>query len=444
MDKSAVGTIFKTITAIAPSFIPYVGGAYAALGASIELGKLLPELYKSIDGILTNDSSDNKTLNNVSAWLSRFDSSVSDKARSKMWNFENISNMVSDSSLQLIQQRMISKIPALINSGKYSENAIKWGRALSLSYMAGTSTTDTFNAFKEAGTSDRVAGLGAIASMFAMKKLMDNDYFRDFWYKGTPLARTEFKNAIKSAADEVQKSIDVGTITNNNAAKKSFFDKTIDSIVKAFEYVSSKAILSSAINEGIEETGEEMVFDTIKGISSALNELGIFDNDSEYNFGFSIDSMLSRYATSFVGGAIGGATFHLHDKFQNALNGITEDIAERKGFQELIYLIRNNRTSELKNELARWHQKGKLGSVNLSGLSGTFKETGQGLGIKYDVAKSGESQNDIIYKQISQIIDRVEGILDEENLRMTDDDLKNIRENNENVKDLDDESLKYL
>lgn len=84
LDKSAVGTIFKTITAIAPSFIPYVGGAYAALGASVELGKLLPELYKSIDGILTNDSSDNKTLNNVSAWLSRFDSSVSDKARVKM------------------------------------------------------------------------------------------------------------------------------------------------------------------------------------------------------------------------------------------------------------------------------------------------------------------------------------------------------------------------
>ena len=443
LDKSAVGVIAKTIAKIAPSFIPYVGGFYAAAGASMELGKLLPELYKSIEGIVDNDSSNNKTANSIGAWFHRFDTSISDKGRNKMLSFENIGNMVANSSLQLIQQRLISKIPAMINSGKYTESAIKWGRALSLSYMAGTSSTDTFEAFKEAGTSDRVAGLGAIASMFAMKKLMDNDYFRDFWYKGTPLARTEFKKAIKDAANEVQKSIDVGTITKKSETQKKFIDKTVDAIVKAFNKVTSKEIVSNALNEGIEETVEEISFDTIKGIASALNGLGLLDKNSEYDFGFSFKSMLSRYATSFVGGSIGGATFHLHNSFQNMLDGTTEDVAKKEGFQELIYLIRNNRTGELKRELSRWHQNGKLGSVNLSGVDVTFDKNDENWGFVYSAAKEGESQNDIIYRQISNIIDRVEGILDEENLKFSDEQLSEFKSTNE-LDHLSDDEAAFL
>lgn len=440
LDKSASGVIAKTLAKIAPSFIPYVGGFYAFTGAAIELGKLLPELYKSIEGIVTNDSSNNEIANSVGAWFHRFDSSASDKSRNKPLSFENIGNMVSSSSLQLIQQRLISKIPAMINSGKYTENTIKWGRALSLSYMAGTSSTDTFEAFKEAGTSDRVAGLGAIASMMAMKKLMDNDYFRDFWYKGTPLARSEFKNAIKSAANEVQKSIDVGTITKSTKNQKKFIDKTIDTIVNTFNRITSKAIISSALNEGIEETAEEVSFDTIKGIASALNGLGLLDKNSDYDFGFSFKSMISKYATSFIGGAIGGATFHLHDSFQNFINGTTEDVAKKEGFQELIYLIRNNRTGELKRELSRWHQNGKLGSTNLSGVDGTFDKNDENWGFVYSAAKEGESQNDIIYKQISNIIDRVESILDEENLKFTDEQLSEFKIVNELEHMSDDEA----
>lgn len=315
---------------------------------------------------------------------------------------------------------------------------------MSLSYMAGTSSTDTFEAFKEAGTSDRVAGLGAIASMFAMKQLMDNDYFRDFWYRGTPLARTEFKKAIKNAANEVQKSIDVGTVLKDSKSQKKFIDKTVDAIVNTFNKVTSKAIVSSALNEGIEETAEEISFDTIKGIANALNGLGLLDKNSDYDFGFSFKSMLSRYATSFVGGSIGGATFHLHDSFQNILDSTVKDVAEKEGFQELIYLIRNNRTGELRQELSRWHQNGKLGSVNLSGVDGTFDKSDENWGFVYNQAKEGESQNDVIYRQISHIIDRVEGILNEENLKFTDDQLKDFKEFNELDNLSDDEATTLL
>jgi hypothetical protein len=46
--------------------------------------------------------------------------------------------------------------------------------------MAGTSITSTYDAYKNAGASDRMAGFGMLASMFAMHKLMSTDYFRDF------------------------------------------------------------------------------------------------------------------------------------------------------------------------------------------------------------------------------------------------------------------------
>jgi hypothetical protein len=46
--------------------------------------------------------------------------------------------------------------------------------------MAGTSSTDAYDAFKQAGASDRVAGLGMLSVMGAMFGLMNNDYFKEF------------------------------------------------------------------------------------------------------------------------------------------------------------------------------------------------------------------------------------------------------------------------
>jgi hypothetical protein len=306
----------RTVATIAPAFIPVFGQYYAAAGVALELGKLIPDLYKSIEGLLGGDTSDDYLANDIKAWFTKFDYNTSDAGRKKMFNIENIGKMVSSSSMQLVQQRLVGKIPALLNGNKYSENAVKWGRGLALSYMAGTSTTGTFDAFKEAGASDFVAGLGSVASIFAMKTLMDSDYFREFWFNGTPLAKGEFKKALRDAADEVQKSINVGTLKSNKA-KASFIKNTSDVIVKHFKKLQTSGLFSGALNEGIEETMEEVSFDTIKGVSSALNSLGIFDKDVEYDFGFSLQGNLSRYMSSFVGGAIGGSVFHLHDKAQN-------------------------------------------------------------------------------------------------------------------------------
>ena len=444
LDKNIGGTIMRTVATIAPAFFPGFGQYYAAAGVALELGKLIPDLYKSIEGLLGGDTSNDYLANDIKAWFTKFDYNTSDAGRKKMFNAENIGKMVSSSSMQLVQQKLVGKIPALLNGNKYSENAVKWGRGLALSYMAGTSTTGTFDAFKEAGASDFVAGLGSVASIFAMKTLMDSDYFREFWFNGTPLAKGEFKKALREAADEVQKSINAGTLKSNKA-KASFIKKTSDVIVKHFKKLQTSGLFSSSLNEGIEETMEEISFDTIKAISSALNSFGIFDKGIEYDFGFSLQGNLSRYISSFAGGAIGGSVFHLHDKAQNWFDGVTNEVAKREGFQEMIYLIRNGKAGELRSELEKWYKNGKLGSTNLSAVDGKIVKDANGTGIVYDKAKDGESHNDIIFKQISNMIDRVEGVLNEENLKISDIDLEMYRSmSQDDLSGLDDDSLRYL
>jgi hypothetical protein len=52
---------------------------------------------------------------------------------------------------------MFSKNPDLINR--------RLGQNLALAYMAGTSSQETYKAFKNAGASDRTAGIGMLASI---------------------------------------------------------------------------------------------------------------------------------------------------------------------------------------------------------------------------------------------------------------------------------------
>jgi hypothetical protein len=165
-------------------FIPGLGQIYGGMTAALEIGKLLPILYKSVAGIAAGDLSKSKSAefaNDMQAWFSKFDSSVSDKGKQGFFNLENIGNIIGDSSKQLFQQRVIGKIPKLFAKGKVpTENMVKWGKGLSMAYMAGTSTTEAYDAFKEAGASDRAAGLGMIATALSMHKLMSKDYFKDF------------------------------------------------------------------------------------------------------------------------------------------------------------------------------------------------------------------------------------------------------------------------
>lgn len=433
LDKSVTGTVAKTIFKVAPMLIPYVGPVYGALSAGIELGKLFPVLFKSIEGIASGDLSTSKSAQaatDMQAWFSRFDGSLSDNARNKFWSLENLGKLVEDSSRQLFQQRVISKIPKwIVGKDNISENAIRWGRALSLAYMAGTSSTDAYESFKQAGASDRAAGLGMLSVMGAMFGLMDNKYFKDFWFRNTYLDKSKFRSVIKEAADKITtENINKGVVSPKVAA--NWVIKTKNNIQSRLASIGPDTLLYESVDEALEETIEEISSDIVKSFYSGLNALGIIDSTERYDFGISIQDMLSRYTTAFAGGAIGGAVFHLHNKWDGRINAINNDAIQQPddSLQEIVYLLRNNKKDDIKRELDRLYNNGKLGSTNLSGKSFEIVKEPEGLKLQYHQAIEGESQNDVVYNQLNSYIDRIDSILSEEGLDLSDEQLQELTE----------------
>lgn len=438
LDKSAVGTIAKTVFKVAPMFIPYVGKVYGGLSATIELGKLLPILYKSIEGIATGDistSSSAQRATDIQAWFSRFDGSLSEQGKQGFFNLENLGKLVEDSSMQLFQQRVISSIPLWFTKpgAQISENAIKWGRGLSLAYMAGTSSTEAYDAFKQAGANDRIAGLGMLSVMGAMFGLMNNDYFKDFWFKDTYLDRTKIRSVIKESADQLaEKEFATATLKQVSTAKgaaKWVMDMQ-KAITKRISKIKPGDLVYDSFNEGVEETVEEVTTDAVKAFYSGLNALGIIDQDRPYDFGITPEDMLARYATSFAGGAIGGAVFSMHNKWESRNNTTLSDAIKNggDGFKEMIYLLRSGKEQELRKELDRLHNAGKLASTNLSGTEFELVKDGSTNAIQYKAAEVGNSQNDLIYRQMNYYIDRINEVIKEEGLDISDAELQYITE----------------
>jgi hypothetical protein len=175
---------------------------------------------------------------------------------------------------------------------------------------------------------------------------------------------------------------------------------------------------------------EEVFTDGVKGFYSGLNALGIVDKDTQYDFGFSIEDMTTRYFTSFIGGGIGGAMFGLHNKYgpdsQNSKE-IDEAIKhDSKHFQKIVYFFRNGKENEVRSMTDRlWKQK-KFGSTNLSGYKFEVVTIDGKNEIKYAPAEIGETQNDLIYKELTNMYDRISRIIAEEGLNISDKEIEAI------------------
>lgn len=436
LDKSVIGTMAKTAFKVGMMFIPGVGKYYGAMTAAKELGKLFPVLFKSIEGIATGDISTSRsaqTATDIQAWFSRFDSSVSDYGRQSFWNIENLGKLIEDSSMQLFQQRVIGNIPKMFvpKNSIPSENAIKWGRGLALAYMAGTSSTEAYNAFKEAGASDRVAGLGMLSTMGAMYGLMNNDYFKDFWFRDTYLDRAKVRSVVKEAAEQLSSkefALETAKKTSTSKGAAKWLLDMQKNIVNHISKMKPGNLIHDSLNEGVEETVEEITSDAIKALYSGLNALGIADKERNYNFGITPEDMISRYFTSFVGGGIGGAVFSLHNRFDRKNNPILNSTLTQNddSLKEIIYLLRDGKENQLRMELDRLHKAGKLGSTNLSGTEIEFVKDGNITEAQYKATSSGDSQNDLLYQQIGFYIDRINEVLKEEGLDLSDAELQYI------------------
>lgn len=464
LDKSVGGTIMRTLTLVAPYLIPGVGPWLGAAGAVFNLAKSLPTVAKAVNGIVTNNSDETnlgKTLNNIDAFFSKFDTSKSRHSLENQWSFENIGDMVVTSAKQLFEQRTFTLIPEILKLDTSKLNP-EFFKTLSLGYMALTSAEDSLETFKNAGMSDVSAGISMLAYTAAMFGLMNNEYFKDWlfrnsWVNATPEITNAIKDNSKIAAKVMQQSIQNATKGNPKlltlgetatkpetqklfstvfkATKEAWATKSIDPL-KGLDIILPGAVgagnvyIHHALNEGLEEVMEEMALDGIKLVALGIQSLGFDISDEtkeKLDFGLTWNDAFQRYSVAFVGGAIGGAVFQgMDDWHTKLLNKDLSNVAGRGANGELIRAIRLYGEDRVIKEAERLKNKKVFGDTNLT-MKGRFVSDPTNEGSEqwvWDAKQDGDiSQNDYVFNVMKNRIQTISRIMRDENLLMSDNEI---------------------
>ena len=396
LETSVGKTIFKTLSQVALFAVPHVGPYMGAVKAVLDFGSVMPKLGKSLDGLFTGDATDGSfgsAMEQMDAWMSRFDKSTTQYAKEHQWAFENIGDMIGSSAGQLYSQRCIAQIPKLFKNSKNITKLPKVSTALSVGYMALTSAEETYNTFKQAGASDRMAGIGFLLTSAAYYALMNNDYYKQWLFKNTDLVNDPemqytVRGVVKQATDQLTQDIKGAASAETtkkaemNVAKKLWKSlKDLNGKVpkgNAYPTTGEKvnltlhAYANHAMNEGLEEFMEEGVIDIVKGISEGAEALGLKVTDDKHeklNFGWDISEMLNRYVSSFVGGAVGGAVFEGLSRWENYWRhgyGAVDSFSDYSLDRKFRWYILNGYEQDLRKAIEYERRKGNLGNKNLT------------------------------------------------------------------------------
>lgn len=462
LDKSVTGTVMKTAVTLAPLFIPGVNAYYGGALIGAQLFDILPTIYKSTLGI----HQDTPTFNLIQGMGKTFKSGVSEYSQEHLVSTENFFNLVTDVALQWAQQRAIFKgVHKLLGTEKMqakamaeasqkglsktlsdaqkgirdvSESVIKQNTEmagimatnklrpllekrnrtaanLALGYMAMLSGLDSYQSAIEQGVDREAASLvawGTVAGMYAV----DRTGLGEIFFPELKGDQEVYRKAITSVGDEITKGLN--TIAKQDIPRKHKLSKLFDwSKKKSSRFWSdmknhSLGFFGKAVGEGLEEVAEELVSDFAKSTYNVAAEFGYTKTNQKLD---AWDDWAARYGMSFFGGAIGGAIFQGVDIVQNLKNPEALN-------QELIYLVRNGRTSEMLKELDELRKKGKLGNRNLSST-------------KYELSKDGnqnlwqsptsvqDNQNEAAYRMIRSYIQSVDAVINQQGLHYSDDQL---------------------
>lgn len=426
LEKSIGGIAAKTAVTLIPYMIPYVREFWGAVNVSKELSKLLPVLGKAFNGIFNGDPESDliKNLNKLENYVSRFDASTSDEGMKQYFGLETVGNLLSSVGSQLFQQRVISMIPTILGDPAKAGVNAKLGQELALAYMAGTSSTETYSSFIEAGASPRVAGLATIANMLALNGLMRIDYFKGTLFKGSYLDDDVIREPAKKVAQKVMSdtSKEGAQALAQNASKeanKNLLKKMVGYFTDDLEPALMKSeFVKHSVAEGVEEVMEEMVFDINKGLNQALSSLGVpMYQNNELAFDWDIKEMGLRYLTSFVGGTLGGAMFQANNKWEKLLFGNATSKMDEDELSQLTYLIAEGRGNDIKKYYKKLHDKGLLGNTSLSGSK--FETVTDIKGNEVIVEADGSrTQNDVTYDVLCRHVDYIESLLSSEGMKI--------------------------
>jgi hypothetical protein len=191
------------------------------------------------------------------------------------------------------------------------ESSSKIGSNVALGYMALVSNTDVYQSMLEAGATKKEAAavaLGSTLGMFAVDKFTNlGELFFDDLTSETEhsIRRTLIKEA-KVWWEETGKQAKNKSTKNFIKKGIEFGKKQASNFVEDLKYHST-GFFGKAVGEGLEEMSEELVADIFKQLYELAGDLG-FDTTTEDVGAFK--DWHKRYATSFVGGALGGGLFY--------------------------------------------------------------------------------------------------------------------------------------
>lgn len=448
LEKSIGSTVAKTFLGLAPFFIPTVGpwlGGIAALGG---LASSLPVISKAVDSFITGSDNDNfgRSMTKIENFMLKFGGSQSDEARGRFFSLENIGEVVRTSAGQLFSQRVIGELPTKLAQLKQANKlTTKLGQNLSLGYMALTSAQDTYGAFKEAGASDWLAGIGMMATTAGFWGLMNTGYFKDKLFEGSLLDEDQrIRRNLTQISLETAKKQFGSDLTKVTFKPEGFMDKMATSDVHAAKFFANvvkktrelakklpigraggveNAFFSRSMNEGIEETMEEVMQDVIKGFGKGLEALGfnVSEDNATLDFGMSPGEMLQRYGTSFVGGAIGGATFELFNQIDLITRPEIRKLYKLPAFQRMAYDLQNpDNLERYTNTIEKMYKRGNTGNKNLSALnyepSIDPKDKNKGIVRVYKQGDGNDNQALAIRNMLLTLVNTTYNTLNEEGL----------------------------
>lgn len=470
-EKSVGKVATKTIVEIAPLLIPGVNTWYGGTRAAISLASVMPTFYKSLESLLLGDNKSVLTdpVTKAESWMAKFNqTSSSDKGAEGFWNFEQMSSMVTDIFSQIYEQRAmagLSKIlmrpdklldekvaalklktleKALPSAKKHNIDVVKaiqdvventpeikaafakqsqLSKALSLGYMAMTSTGDIYGEAVNSGYDRRTAGFASLLAASGQYGIMMNNKMGDWFLDKTTgydvnVNRSLIKKSIKpylQKISDILQSPESVAIKRDKLAQLSINIKKSMSNFFSESSVIGEAMWKNAVVEGVEEVTEQVVQDASKAIVDVMGYLGLTKSRGSFRTieRYATGEAFQEYLANFVGGVLGGGLFELERSkispwFQNK-GQITPEIRK-----EVYELVANGHKAELIKEIKK--QSKYLANNYLSYVD----ENGN-----YKAKESGDSHADLVSQKAIEMVEYLDVTFNSEGLNLTDDEIIN-------------------
>lgn len=425
LKKSKIGTILKTAAVITPYLIPVVRDIWGGVTAAVGLATVMPTFAKMAEGVALGDVDTGFTrrMNTLENYWKKFGNSTSDEGKQSMINFETLMGTVGDIFGQLYQMRAAASLSNLYfkqmnTAQKASAEAFakKFGnqwevmkkanpkifeqnpnafvdlwkdlasktpemkaiiekqsdlsRALSLGYMALTSSADVYEDAIQGGYDRRMAGIAGLAATAGQYAIMRNNKLGTWFLDATTgykenVSRNVMRQTLRPYYDKINATAQKLVIETNKEAKLGAVASLFNTIFKDmprkyFDIIKygGEEFWKRALIEGTEEVTEEAVMDMTKGVFDILSSLGVGKNASTASFGgwentFSSEGA-QRYLMNFIGGLMGGALFEFQGKvIQPKMDAIISGKAAPEVRYSIVQEIMNGNTEELLKEIDR-------------------------------------------------------------------------------------------